>query len=209
MPLYRNRARLIYFVHIPKAGGSTIEELLRKAGAKQALKYHSRLNYVRCTPQHMHADIFHFYVPKGFYDYAFTVVRNPFDRVASEYKWRTRLSEQPLPEFNQWLKTTLGEFAEKPYVYDNHVRPQWEFIEDHVEIFKLEDGLDKPLQAAFGRLKLPWEGIEIHHAKKSSDGAIRATRQSIELIRDFYAKDFKDFGYDPDKLPEGSALKRK
>jgi hypothetical protein len=41
------------------------------------------LGYCEATPQHMHAKVHTSMVPKRFYDYGFTVVRNPFARVAS------------------------------------------------------------------------------------------------------------------------------
>ena len=37
MPIYRHVDKLIHLVHVPKTGGSTVEEVVKAAGAMQAM----------------------------------------------------------------------------------------------------------------------------------------------------------------------------
>jgi hypothetical protein len=202
MPLYRNEDRIVFFVHIPKAGGSTIEEILCSAGAKESLKFHKKLGFSACTPQHMHREIYSKFVKKQFYDYAFAVVRHPLDRLASEFRWRSRISKTPPETFESWAKGAIMQAADNPYVCDNHVRPQNEFIAKHLEVFRLEDGLQAPVSRALEELRLQDQQVTIHHAKQSAASDLPVSPETLELIRNFYAVDFVELGYDPNILPK-------
>lgn len=203
MPLYRNGDKVILFVHIPKTGGSTVEEVLKAAGAPQALKYHKRLGYSNATPQHMHWTVLKHWLPLGFYDYAFAVVRHPLARMVSEYRWRQALSKhRELPEFDIWVRRQITRYADDSFLLDNHIRPQSEFTGPGVEVFRLEDGLERPVRAGLEHLGLAPENPDIHHARKSKRGMLSATEQTLQKIRTFYAADYERFGYDPDILPK-------
>ncbi len=201
MPLYRHTRNLVLFVHIPKTGGSTVEEVLVEAGASQALKYHKLLGFSNSTPQHMHWEIMRAWLPPGFYDYAFAVVRHPLNRLVSEYHYRVSLSQKPLLKFDAWVNQKLGQYDENPYVNDNHIRPQTSFLGAGVEVFKMEDGLEAPIHAGLRKLGIPTDFVKIHHARKSEKVAVDVTEQTLERIRNFYAVDFTALNYDPEKIP--------
>ena len=208
MPLYRNGRKLVLFVHIPKTGGSTVEEVLKAAGAAQALKYHKRLGYSKSTPQHMTWDITRHWVPRDFYDFAFTVVRNPVARMASEYRWRGTVSATALPDFDAWANKHMSLHAQNPYLLDNHIRPQADFTGPRVRIFRLEDGLEDPIRIGLKRLGLEGGDVPIHHARKSRIEDLQVTPQTLDRIRAFYRVDYETFGYSPNTpLPRGLVLK--
>jgi hypothetical protein len=202
MPLYRQADRIVFFIHIPKTGGSTVEEVLKARGARQALKYHKRQGFSQTTPQHMHREIFRNWVPPGFYDYAFCLVRNPYSRMASEYRYRATLTKTSLPPFNDWAMATLGEYEKNPFLFDNHIRPQVEFPTQKCAVFRLEDGLDTPIRTALAELGMTDEGLTIHHARKSTHSPLDVQRKTIDRITAFYAEDFKTYGYDPKDVPK-------
>lgn len=202
MPLYRNKDRAILLVHIPKTGGSSLEEMLVSAGAMQALKFHKRLGFSASTPQHMQWDVLRHWVPKEFYNFSFTIVRNPYARLASEYAWRQAISNTPLPPFNTWICAALKRFKKNPYVLDNHIRPQHEFIGPKVRVFRLEDGLDPVAKIAFRRLGLTYKAPTTPHVRKSQHVVIDIEQSTLEALRAFYAADFETLGYDIDALPE-------
>lgn len=201
MPLYRHADRIVYFSHIPKTGGSTVEYVLRKSGAQECLRHPRNLGFSRCTPQHAHAEIFTKFVPRSFFDYSFAVVRNPYARIASEYKWRLKLADRPLPEFDQWLAETLETAGTDPYHLDNHIRPQSEFISTGMKLFKLEDGLEKPVAAALRKLKIKGPGVPLRAENRSGDGRVSASDRTLAVIASFYAADFERFGYRVDDVP--------
>ncbi len=201
MPLYRNNDRAILLVHIPKTGGSSLEEMLVDAGALQALKFHKRLGFSASTPQHMHWEVLNRWVPKQFYNFSLTIVRNPFDRIASEYAWRTHISAKPVAPFNTWLRDTLDAYPKTPFIYDNHIRPQVDFVGPKVRVFKLEDGLDPAAKMAFRRLGLTYRKPQTPHVRKSKHQIIEIEHSVLDRLRAFYADDFTAFGYDPDVVP--------
>ena len=197
MPLYRHNDRVILLIHIPKTGGSSLEEMLVDAGALQALKFHKRLGYAACNPQHMHWEVLRRWVPKGFYDFSLAIVRNPYDRLASEYAWRAHVSGKDLPEFNTWVRKTFAAYHTNPYFMDNHIRPQSEFVGYKVRIFKLEDGLNAAAKVSFRRLGLTYRKPATPHVRKSAHQMIEIEASVVDLIRDFYAADFEAYDYDP------------
>ena len=81
-------------------------------------------------------------------DAVFAVVRDPVERLASEYRWQRKgrrgtklgrlVSRLPFPI---WLRSMLEVSRLNPYAYDNHLRPQDHFVAPSAVIFRLEDGL--------------------------------------------------------------------
>jgi len=197
MPLYRHNDRAILLVHIPKTGGSSLEEMLVDAGALQALKFHKRLGYAACNPQHMHWEVLCRWVPKEFYNFSLAIVRNPYDRLASEYAWRAHISGKTLPEFNTWVRKTFKAYQTNPYIMDNHIRPQTEFVGHKVQVFRLEDGLDAAAKTSFRRLGLTYRKPATPHVRKSTHKLIKIEESVVDFIRDFYATDFEAYNYDP------------
>lgn len=193
MPLYRHGLNIVFFVHIPKTGGTSIEHALRSAGAAEALRFKGKRDFSRSTLQHMHASVYLDALREDFYDWTFSVVRNPFDRFASEYKMKV-LDAGGTDDVESWAETNFTRYAEYNYTRDNHVRPQEQFITTRTDIFRFEDGLDQPIRAAVDQLGLDMPAIP--HAKRGSTRKPLATERAIALIADFYAGDFERFGYD-------------
>ena len=194
MPLYRHEAKVIFFAHIPKTGGTSIEKSLKKAGAAEALKFKKKRPYSKSTLQHMHASVYLEAVGDRFADYSFTVVRNPFDRFASEYKMKV-LDAGEKTDVYEWAKINLERFFEYPYTRDNHIRPQVDFVSRRLEVFRFENGLDKVIGEACSQLGL--DTPEILHEKKGSRGLLPVKQETLDLISSFYKKDFYEFGYSP------------
>lgn len=199
MTLLRANNKTLYFAHIPKTGGTSIAATIRDSGAKQALHHGRRIGGLRCPPQHMHAELFNAMIPKAFYDAAMTVVRNPYVRIASEYSYRTQL-ERKWTTFDNWLDDAFKKYERNAFAYDNHIRPQLAFTQDHIQVFRFEDGVGAAVD--FGCSALGLDPIETKHHKKGKSRPLNASDKSIETIREFYLDDFSEFGYDPDAVPE-------
>lgn len=201
MPLYRNKGRMVLFIHVPKTGGSTVEEVLKSHSAAQGLKYHKRLGYSNCTPQHIHWEVMKHWVPEGFYDYSFMTVRHPTSRLISEYHWRKKISQKTLPEFDTWIQNQIKSYENNNFTLDNHIRPQHEFSGPKTEIFKLENGLKDPVETALRELDAKCGDLQIHHARKSSREILTIPKSTLEKVIEFYKGDFEKFGYNPDDVP--------
>lgn len=197
MPLYRSKNKLIYFVHIPKTGGSSVENALKKANCTRAFMMSKAKNiatgYGMCTPQHMHAEVFQMYFPDDFIDYTFAVVRNPFDRIASEYKMKSAINGKVVAA-DVWINKALKRYKIYPYTRDNHIRPQHEFTGERAEVFRLEDGLTSPVKAACRALRLR-RVPEIPHARQGASEKPIISEKTLMQIIQFYKADFSKFNY--------------
>jgi hypothetical protein len=205
MPIYSKNGENFLFIHIPKTGGTTIEAVFREAGFEEYFRTKPRtpLNRVaRCTPQHFHAKMLASIFRLGKFRGIFTVVRNPYARMQSEFAMRHRDPSKNHPDnVYTWIERVTQQQKQRPFINDNHIRPQAEFILPQCEIFKLEDGLDavfEGLHRKFG-LQLPYDG---KHRSMSSDKRsgyrseeVLLTSKAIDLIDKFYTRDFKMLGY--------------
>lgn len=203
MPLARSDGRNILFIHIPKAGGTSIEEWLRQS---YPLSFHnSRVDHgLPCVPQHFHAELLAYLFEKSFLDYSFAVVRNPYWRLLSEYNYRMshrrrREAIFPRPGFRRWVAQTLRRYGKDKYIYGNHIRPQHEFVFPETEVFRLEAGLDVLRNRLREVLGTPLHA-EIPQRNKSTTVVDVIDAETAAMIYDFYAGDFATYGYDRDSF---------
>lgn len=202
MPLYRHEGRVVFFVHVPKTGGTAVERALVAAGAVEALaKKHATFSI---SPHHMHADVHSAWLPPAFTDYAFTVVRNPYNRLFSEYRWRT--AGRSGYSFDHWVWSILHGSRRNPDFLDNHLRKQSDFLAPHVSVFKLEEGLAAPVQAALTHLGLSRDSSAIPVVNSTRPEIPVAYEATIDLIRSHYACDFETLGYSDVPPPEATIL---
>lgn len=203
MPIFRIRNKLIYYAHVPKAGGSSVADFFHDIGARSAFAFgeqwrqRPRDRWSSTSPQHIDAKSLSELFQNSFFDACFTVVRHPEDRIISEYKFRAGRSKihAALP-FSDWLHIVMAASQANPFVFDGHIRPQTDFIPDNCKIFKLEEGLDKINEWLSGvvDIELPSTGFT-HHSNKSQNINITPDNQSRWLINDFYSSDFKQLDY--------------
>lgn len=201
MPAFRLNGKFILFLHIPKAGGTSIEEWLSAHGSKSLYQKH-RPEEFPCVPQHFHGAMIDSLFAPDVFDYSFCVTRNPYARLLSEYNYRItrpRLKNRilPKPSLDAWVSRAVSGFGRDPFVHSNHIRPQHEFMIDATEAFRLEDGLD-PLRDKLRTLTGLTMEADVPHRNPSVKTASQLTQRAAEKIRDFYIRDFELFGYDPD-----------
>lgn len=153
-------------------------------------------------PQHLRWRDFDYLLNAPVFDYAFTVVRNPYDRIESEYFWAHRNADakgQPWDDFNSWIERHMKAVRANPFHADNHLAPQVSFLADFVNVFKLEDGMDTITAQIAKTLEIaPPDEIPHENIRSEKAPALIWSGDSIGTVRDFYAADFKTFGYDPE-----------
>ena len=177
-----------YFIHVPKAGGSSIEKfffnlaglqpdmhnVFGSLGRQEAAKWHFG-NHVpglrHSETQHLTAwDCKRYNVTEFLNaDYTFAVVRNPWHRFVSEVIWKRE-------RLNMKKHTFKDQIALQGILCDNnlsnnnrpHNTPQWKFVFDENgrqavdDIFKLEElhKAEKKLSEVFGiEVKFPHVNI--------------------------------------------------
>jgi hypothetical protein len=212
MPGYLIGDRAVLFLHIPKCGGTSVEAALSRAGRQFLLdaRFHDAAEqFSRCSAQHFHRSVVSRLFPEGFFDLEFAIVWHPVDRLISEFRFRRDLAPYsrrrtcpkrfgPEPtELKPWLDFTFRNVGRDRFLFDNHVRPQVDFVGPATRVFRLEDGLG-PVFAWLGDAL----GTEIAPPRRRHQVS-RAARVEIppELRRrilDHYAADIAAFGYGED-----------
>jgi len=207
MPLAICGDKHIFFAHVPKSGGSTVEDYLtRRFGPLSANDIHSR----RRTPfrglinsaTHLTASDLREFIPQHV-DLCFSFVRDPLKRIQSEYRWQAGASRASRLSFSTWLRIVLLAARTEPRLYDNHIRPQVELVPDQAVVFRLEDGFESMVHHIDQIVGQPETPIHLGHLKNTNQAKadIVLHRQDVALIRQFYAADYRRFDY---PLPEPS-----
>jgi hypothetical protein len=162
----------VNFIHIPKTAGTTIEKYIGTATLEEG--------WQNCydSPQHRFASEY----PKNNY-FTFTVVRNPYDRIISEYHWRN-VDE----DVNDFVERAIYT-ADNPE-WDRHILPQSNFVDvDGVKVFKYEN-INALFTILTGLISYP-----IPRATPKIYEKYILNTSSVELINEFYNEDFKRFSY--------------
>lgn len=201
MPFIEHNHRRLLYLHVPKTGGGAIEAWL---GALAPLRLHSVGVPValRCTPQHLRMSDIRSLFGKDFFHHVVMTVRDPYERIASEYRMRAVIGGKGFwkayPSFSLWLETALAQAARDPFHFDNHLRPQWEFTGSGVEVLRYEDGLERVAARMAELLEVPPPAsLPRVHDTGAAEIAVAWDRVDRLRVQEFYRKDFEVFGYDP------------
>ncbi|HEY1709602.1 MAG TPA: sulfotransferase family 2 domain-containing protein [Rhizomicrobium sp.] len=200
MPAVSCRGKNILFVHIPRTGGTSIEHWLRELGTLRLFS-HSVPVFSRVTPQHLTANNIDELFGNSYFDYAFTVVRNPFDRIASEYRMRCKRAQEDVfkggPTLSTWLEKQVGAYEKNPFHLDNHLRPQWQFLQQRLRVFRHEDGIETIIARVAGEIEVPIPAtVGRHMATDDFDKPVKFDIPEVERVLALYGRDFEVLGYD-------------
>lgn len=189
------------FIHIPKTGGQSIHHIINTHTEKELVGYSS--NFIELT--HLNALKIQELFPNEFNSYfKFSIVRNPYDRIVSEYvfslKKRYRLY---LPQFNLSFKKFVQKISEidqnnQKHMCINHIIPQYEFIYHHDKclvdyIGKFED-FQNSIKYIQDQLHV---NVETQHLNKTVHKPYEKyfDKETKEIIYNMYQKDFELFNY--------------
>lgn len=207
MPIYSHssipKLPPICFIHIPKAGGTTVESFFSAAGFNGFLDpqtYREIKKYMRNAPAHFDYDqlsgLF-----KLEYMYVFAVIRNPLNRFISHYLWaasKSNLRDKVVSmSISEYAKYAFDRYSENPNFFSSHIKPQVDFVGPKVnDIFKLEDGLELAIKSVLKACGLKADKqIILPTENKSSSNKPKIDSNTEHLIYDFYKKDFEVFNY--------------
>ena len=198
----------VLFIHIPKTGGTTLENFL-KTKSNQTLYNYKPGNTLlpndalcKVSLQHQTYSTLKEYsniVNIPFHDNnlkVITIVRNPYNRIISDLFWfkLIKLNDDPNVVYNAIIN-----YVDKN-CYDNHNLPQYKFVTneegdvyDNITIFRTESLTTDIKSYGFSdfRIKRQLVGSEKEEKYKSY-----LNDKSIAFINKYYSKDFDLFSYD-------------
>lgn len=194
------------FIHIPKCGGSSIEDVLwpgirteRELWGGFVDAYHNR--YQTGGLQHLTAALVRDVVGSSVFSqyYRFAVIRNPWDRAVSQFVFLRRR-----PDLRAFLgiderasfKTYLHAIRERTHV---QWEPQYRFLYDAGDRLLVDDvlrfeQLGAAMAPVLGRLGVT-EALPHRNASEREPLETYYDAEARELVGDFYAQDVERFGY--------------
>lgn len=221
MPIYLTGKGPLFFAHVPKCGGSAVEDILvRRFGQRNAAfldrGFGSRRKpWTRTSPQHADAAAIARLFPEGFFQLTIATVRHPATRLRSAFLHQRdvegRLSASIL--FGDWLADLPRQRRRQPWLLDNHARRMGDMVPDSAVAFPIEHGLDPLLtwlDAALGNSRGPRAAPKRHSLGERLSQANRTPGLEVELgpaeldqIHIMDRSDYERFGYgrDPVEVP--------
>lgn len=213
MPSLALSDQLIWFAHCPKSGGTSIEQFMVARWGDAVGHLHWgwdlwwrdggwRVANPPNSPQHLvWADAVPA-LPRA-PDAVFAVVRDPVARIASEYRWQrlgrrgTRLGKALayLP-FPLWLRVMLAMAKRNPHAFDNHLRPQSDFVPATARVFHLENGLEPVIGWLAETVGDRAVASGLPHAIRTP-GQTPIDPRDAALIHQTFRADYQRFGYHP------------
>lgn len=183
----------ICFIHVNKCGGTSVEKALGIPKVHDTVS--QRIEWIgEAVWKRM---------------YTFSIVRNPYTRVISHYKYRVKTNQTGLGKqdlsLNDWIYRA---YAEKdPEYYNNPLMfapcVDWLTVEENGEIavdkvIKLES-IDAEWDALIKESGISYRSLP--HANTTTSNRIEEAKllldkASIEIVSEHFAKDFRRFDYE-------------
>lgn len=207
MPLITAAGKRLFFAHVPKTGGSSVEDyLIRRFGGPLSLRdvthrEKDRHRGLIALSTHFTARDLDDVLPHDV-DHLFAVVREPLSRMKSQFRFQEGVSRTRRFNFATWMRVMLAAHHRDPRIYQNHIRPQSDLVREGSEVFKLEDGFGNMIAWLDRITGTTAPEIEMGHLLKRKHEPIEMTREDAQIIVDFYAADYDRFGYERPDLSD-------
>jgi hypothetical protein len=190
-PVHKSKKGNLIFVHINKTAGTSINNALNKRKlhltVKEIIELIGEKEFNKAT--------------------TFTICRNPYNRVYSMYRHRTRTNQcdmktSPIP-FNEWVERCFSSTPD-PFYRNPQLKmfaPQVEWLQDKKgrvrvsEILRFES-LSEDWQRLAIKFELPSELDTLNRSGTNIDSISTCfNTKSIALIRKAFQRDFEYFSY--------------
>lgn len=138
LPIFRVDKKNVYFVHVPKCGGTTVEQSLVASGFSLSFldlnfSMKDMNRWYNSTPQHVPEKYRRTLFSDDFFDYEFALVRDPVARFLSAFNHRRRTIGRTvsLDSFLKRLVRRVNSFDDYfGYKFDNHFLPASRFLSE-------------------------------------------------------------------------------
>jgi len=188
-PVRKGKIKEFVFIHINKTGGTSVISIIGKAfrkhlTAKDVIKYIGQKKWDNT--------------------YKFTVIRNPWDRVVSQYKFRTKTNKSKMQEnplsFNEWVKKVFEEndpfyFGKRPQMYI----PQVDWLKDnngeiHIDKIIRFESLNKEFKEVADYLGIDNNLPHLNSTKKANYHDFY-DQETKAIIDKWFREDIETFNY--------------
>lgn len=184
----QRRAGAFSFVHINKCGGTSVEKTLGIPKIHDtALERRGKVGADRWDQM-----------------FTFTIVRHPYDKVCSHYRYRIKTNQTDMGEaaisLNDWVLRAYGEkdpaYYDKPLMFapciDWITDERGKIIVDHIA--KLEE-IDSEWPAIAKRIGITAELPKANTTKRAGAARELLSEEARALIDTLFDEDFTEFGY--------------
>ena len=210
MTIFKVHSNFIYFSHIPKCAGSSIEDYFSTFPACSVLFldrefYSSSLkNWAKSSPQHILGNVVERLFDNSFFTDYLAIIREPIDRFKSTFKyqkyWLKNIDEAI--DCNVFVSEILPNNYQKQDWCDNHFQTQISFLIPNrkYKLFLMDkDGIreakryiDQNIFAYDREIEIPRNNTANDlYSNKVED--IKLNLKSIEIIKELYKNDFNLF----------------
>lgn len=186
------------FIHIPKTAGTSVEQFIRDNGKNEI--YYFGVKNKRSLHHYTSLDLKK-EIPTFFNSYyKFSIVRNPYDRLLSEYYWTPikdigYKSGATKAEFLDYVSNIVKNNLYSNNIYNEHFIPQYMFVYGKKllvdNIFKYED-LEFVKEFLKKKLNINNEFPILNKSKFEKEGW---NERQKERIYKLYSHDFILFNY--------------
>lgn len=211
MPIFIRFDKIVHFAHIPKAGGTTIEQyILSNSEAKYAfidgnyIVSPSQFQWNQSSPQHVDGRALSRLFPVNFFTDFFTVLRDPLDKFISAFLFQRKepLSRIKSIEVNEFVEKHLVEGIRVNGWCDNHFLPQHMFLYPggQYNAFLLSNhGMMEAKIYIDSLFEIQDKANQLPHFLKSDSRETLSIKQSltsksISILKEIYQKDYELLG---------------
>ncbi len=215
MPYYKEINTL--FIHIPKTGGTGLEEYLRTRYTESVFSHVPNDNFLNPTKSLQHQPYSFLYEYRNELDIPFetddfkiiTVVRNPYNRIISDLVFFGLIDYDSTPdEVCTTIKNYLGINKDQGYTiymkeglwifneendYDNHRIPQSVFLSNFD--LKTEKTIKIFKTESLTKEIIEYGFTDYEFSTETRNYMNYLNNESIQIINEYYKRDFELFGY--------------
>jgi hypothetical protein len=189
----------IIFIHIPKTGGTSVEDCLSLRKKKNGYGLVINKYLRKIAMQHYTIQEYNTFFKNTNY-YKFSIVRNPYERFISEYYWIPIKNigykgGQYIDDFIKYVENIVKNKHYNLTIFHNHFIPQYNYIcdiDNNIIIDKLFRYENMDEIKLF--LKEKYD-VSLPHLNKSKNDKLEFTNLQKDKIYQIYQKDFDIFNY--------------
>ncbi len=217
MPYFKLDNNNIWFSHVPKCGGTSIEKTLVNHGVSLSFydpsffSVSKKSRWNNSSPQHIQINDALRCLNFSQFHYKFVVVRDPVKRFISAFNHKKNIGHiKPWETVSSFLsKLEKNDSSEFHFRFDNHFIEANKLTHDECMVFYLEDGFDKlglwfnkilgrdiPLNFGHmnsGHTRAPTNNISRRFKIYKNVDLQSIKQKDISRIKEYYFEDYKRF----------------